>query len=361
MALNESATVTKPDTDSYDAIAELLTDADEQDNEGGTEVGEQLDSGLDATDDDNPVGDDAGTGDAADGDEPADADNEDGGELTWSTALGLEDNKIVLDDETGALKGILVKVGDETSVVDVPTLVRGYQTDKYNTQRSQQIAEERKQVEEVTAKVVENYKSKLTDVEKLTEILHNSLLGEYQRVDWEKLRVANPGEYAAMLQDFRSRSDKINEMYEAIQNQKAHEEQEQVQVQQQQKMQRLEREIELTLEKNPEWATPEAFKAGMEGVTSFFQENYGIEPNLILNLADHRIVEVFKDAKKGRELSKVAVNKLPKTLPKMMKSAGASKPSVPKSTALSKAAQKASGNKQRALQTDAIAALLLGE
>jgi hypothetical protein len=359
MADVSSTTATHSGADSYDAIAELLVD--DQGDEGNTEDNIKLDGDSSGDGNDDTSVDTTGTDSDAAGDESATTDEPSDNELTWAGALGLEESKIVLDEETGVLKGVLVKVGDDTSVVDIPTLVKGYQTDKYNTQRSQQIAEERRQVEEAAEKIITNYKSKLTDAEKLTEILHNSLLGEYQNINWEKLRAANPGEYAALMQDFRSRSDKINEMYEAIQQQKAHEEQEQSVVAQQRRQQHLERQIELTLEKNPDWASPEAFKAGMDGVTSFFQENYGIEPELILNLADHRIIEVFKDAKKGRELAKVATNKLPKTLPKMIKAVGANKPPVKKSDALSKAATKASGNKQRSLQTDAIAALLLGE
>jgi hypothetical protein len=358
MADVSSTTATHSGADSYDAIAELLVD--DQGDESNTEDNIKLDGGSSGDGNGDTLVDTTGSDSDAVGDEPAATDEPSDSELTWAGALGLEESKIVLDEETGTLKGVLVKVGDDTSVVDIPTLVKGYQTDKYNTQRSQQIAEERRQVEEAAEKIITNYKSKLTDAEKLTEILHNSLLGEYQKIDWERLRAANPGEYAAMMQDFRSRSDKINEMYEAIQQQKAHEEQEQSVIYQQRKQQHLERQI-LTLEKNPDWGTPEAFKAGMDSVTSFFQENYGIEPELILNLADHRIIEVFKDAKKGRELAKVATNKLPKTLPKMIKAVGANKPPVKKSDALSKAASKASGNKQRNLQTDAIAALLLGE
>lgn len=355
MKNESSATDTQEGSDSYDAIAELLVDevSDEQDTKTDTES----DTGDDGAADSDSTGDDTGTGDAGDGAEQQDGDND----LTWGAALGLEDSKVVLDEESGALKGIMVKVGDDVSVVDIPTLVKGYQTDKYNTQRSQQIAAERKEVEERTAIVVETYTKKLDDAAKLTELLHNNLTKDFRNINWEALRVQNPAEYAALRQEYSERSNQLNDIYTAIENQREKEAQEFSVQREEQRQMYVRSQIERIIENNPDWASPEAFKSKIDEVTSFFNTAYGIEPELLMNLADYRIIEVFKDAKKGREGTKIATGKIPKAIPKFMKPKGVGAKPVSNVDKLAKAAKSAVGAKKRDLESSAIAALLLGE
>lgn len=362
MAVLESSTAPTPQGgDSYDAIAELLAGTDENVDDNKKNDSES-DGGVDGDDSTAATGDDAGADSDSNGDERTDENDTGADELSsWGAALGIDDSKVVLDDDTGALKGFVVKVGEETAVVDVPTLIKGYQTDKYNTQRSQQIAEQKREVEEKAASIVENYTKKLDDAAKLTEMLHNNLLQEYRSIDWDTLRIKNPAEFAALRQEFAEKSDNINQLFGAIETQRE-QEQSQVQVaQQQQRQQFIASQIELTIEKNPDWASPEAFKSNLDSMTQFFNEAYGIPPDAILGIADHRIVEIYKDAKKGREGAKALTNKMPKPIPKMLKPTGMAKRPVSKVDSLSKAAKNAVGAKKRDLEATAIASLLLGE
>lgn len=288
--------------------------------------------------------------------EDADAQEE---ELSWGKVLGIDESKIALSDD-GEILGINVKIDGKIDTVPVSDLIAGYQTNKSNTNKAQNLAAERKQFEEARHSVAVEYQQKLDEVQKLTGHLENNLLKEFQGINWEQLRYANPAEYAAMVQDFQLRQNEIERVKSAIETERSVEQQKLQGQSQAQMNEYLKTQVEKVIEKNPTWAKPEVFKKALGEFETFIEEAYGFSKGDFANIQDARIFEVLKDAKAYREGKKVAENKITKPVPKFQKSSG--KP-VRKKTKLEILTQQAKNAKntsaKRDLQTSAIAELLL--
>jgi hypothetical protein len=69
-------------------------------------------------------------------------------DVSWSGVLGVDDDKVVLDEE-GNLVGLNVKVDGEVSTVKVADLIAGYQTTQDYTRKTQALSAERKEFEQV--------------------------------------------------------------------------------------------------------------------------------------------------------------------------------------------------------------------
>jgi hypothetical protein len=282
------------------------------------------------------------------------------GDVTWAKTLGVDEKHIVLDEE-GEFAGVNVKVDGKTETVDLPTLIAGFQSNKSNTNKSKALAEERKVLAASQASLLDEYGAKIRDAVALNNYLETSLLKEYQNVNWEGLRYQNPAEYAALIQDYNIRTDEVNRIKAAIttvadgemsKKQKEINEQTSLYVQEQ---------MQLAIEKNPEWAKPAVFKKALDSMVSFVEESYGFTPQEFAEVKDARILELIKDAQRYRTGKTVATKKLEKPVAKFQKPTGASRKSITKLEKLTQAAHKASGYHKREAETNAIAELLAGK
>jgi hypothetical protein len=161
--------------------------------------------------DDDEEGGDVDTPIEIDETDETDTEDEDEGDATWSKVLGVPEDKVVLDDD-GEFAGFKIKVDGKIEVIPTADLIAGFQNNKSNTQKSKAIAEEKKQLEVHKHQLLQEYGNKIKDAEALTTYLENSLVKEYQGVDWNNLRYSNPGEYAALVQDYNIRVDEIQKI-----------------------------------------------------------------------------------------------------------------------------------------------------
>lgn len=280
-----------------------------------------------------------------------------GEEVTWSKVLGVDDKHVVLDDN-GDFAAIKVKVDGKESEVKLPDLIAGYQTAKYNTQKSQALSEEVKQFTSLKDSVVQAYTSKLESVNKLTQYLEQSILRDFSGIDWDRLRAENPGEYAAAVQDLNIRKAELQKVYTTVEQEKQSELQALTAAQQAQIQQRLNSEIEKALEKNPTWSDPTVFKKDVEEMQSFVGEAYGFTPAEFETIHDHRLLELVKDAMRYKKNMQIAAEKLQKPVPKFQSPQTRKAKPVSKLDLLTKQAKAANGYRKTELQTDAIAQLL---
>jgi hypothetical protein len=346
MATNENESTTNPTSgtsDSLGQMADLLLDGLEPESEEEDEL---------LTDDSNE-----------DEEQPEEeGEQEEEQEATWATALGVDDDKVIIDED-GNLEGIKVKIDKEELVVPVAELIAGYQTSKSYTQKTQKLAEQKKEFESIRDYAATEYTKKLEDVTKLSAVLEQELVKDYAGIDWDTLRVHNPGEYAAMVQDFQIKQQRVAAVKQAIEQERIAEMQRGQQFQFQGTREYLEGEMHKILEKNPTWSKPENFKRDITEIKSFVAEAYGFNEDEFNNISDSRIFEVLKDAIAYRKGSQSVQTKMVKTIPKFQKPGNAK--AAKKATALdklTKAAQGAKPGKQkRDLEQNAIAALLLGQ
>ncbi|WP_438980224.1 hypothetical protein [Polynucleobacter sp.] len=278
---------------------------------------------------------------------------------SWESVLGVKEDQLSFDDN-GALKGINVKINGEVSTVKVQDLIAGYQINKALTQKQQVFAEERKAFEAQAQTLAQEYKSKLENAEAITNYLSSKIVAEFQGIDWNKLRVENPAEYAAARQDYAARAQEVQQALEALQAEKST-----LTVAEQQQMQQhhakhLQSQREKMLDNNPAWNDPNVFKQEMTGMKSFLSEKYGFTDQDFAQVNDARLIELVKDAKKYRDGATVAQKKIAVPVPKFQKSVGKSKKPLSKLAELTKKAKLSKGANKRAAQRDAITELLTG-
>lgn len=364
-AENVSATVTLTDEEranlsDEDRIAELLISEDESASED-----EREDENLTAASNQDEDEESDDESEAADGD-----DDEEGEEttseaaadedVTWEGVIGLSEDQLSFDDD-GNLKGIHVKVNDFEGTLTIPELVAGFQTNKAVTMKGQQQAEEYKQFESQKEQVQQVYAAKLESVDLLTQHFEKQLISAYDGVDWDKLRNEDPAEYAAARSDFATKAQELQQIKEAIAKDQETARGEALEAQQAQAKEYIQKQAELMVQNNPEWADKKVLETAYADFKTFVNDTYGFSEQEFDSVFDARLIELIKDAKRYHEGVKVANKKRGKPVPKFQKSSG--KKPMPKATKLdklTKAAKNAQGQQKRDLQTSAVAELLMG-
>lgn len=278
-------------------------------------------------------------------------------DITWAKALGVEERNIVLDEE-GNFDGIKVKVDGITDVVKLPDLIAGYQTNKNNTNKSKALSEKIKEVDTEKTRIIEDYTTKLNDVEVLTNYLENSFLEEYQAINWDLLRSQNPAEYAALIQDYNTKATQFKSIKNAIDKVRTDELNSLQAITAEQQKELLSKELEKAINDNPEWAKPEVFKKALTSMSEFVANQYGFTHEEFVGIKDARILNLIRDAQKYRAGIKVAEKKIEKPLPKFQKPSGNNQKQVSKLDQLAKRAKNLTGSAKRAAETDAIVELL---
>jgi hypothetical protein len=299
-----------------------------------------------------------GETDQEDTDETEDSDSEDdSGDATWSKVLGVPEDKVVLDDD-GEFAGFKIKVDGKVEVIPAVDLIAGFQNNKSNTLKSKALAEEKKQLESHKTQLLQEYGNKIKDAEALTTYLENSLVKEYQGVDWNNLRYSNPGEYAALVQDYNIRVDEIQKIKTATDTVKQQETEKYQQEFGQRTQAYIQEQVQLAIEKHPEWQDTKKFKAALGDMQNFVSDTYGFSAQEFADVKDARILDLILDAKKYRAGKVIAEQKIAKPVGKFQKPTGQVKATKTKLEQLTSKAKASSGYAKHAAETDAVAELL---
>jgi len=347
-----SASTGGSDVSATDEIADLLVGGDE------TDTGDEADIETDEADESTEVEESNEETEESDEDEES-SDEESGEDDTWATALGVDDSNISINED-GDLSGINVKIDGKSSTVQIKDLIMGYQTNKHNTNTSQSLASEKQEFEVHREKAVTRYNTKLEDLNKLTEYMQNTLMGEFNGVDWQTLRTSDPAEYAAAQQDFSKRQEDIQSIFAAISDERTTESDKASQLNQQRTNDFLKLEMVKVIDSNPEWKEPAKLQQAFADMGTFVNESYGISPDEFNRINDARHIELVKDAMAYRNGKKILAKGPKAKLPKYQKSRkSTTSKKVSKLDRLTKAASHSTGSAKKGAQTDAIAALLM--
>lgn len=345
-----------------DSIADLLTNDDAAVDDVVKDVKEDEDLVEDSEDvsDESEESTDEEESESDDDDESEESEESDEeGDDTWSSVLGVSEEKLSFDED-GNLTGIKIKVDGKESTMKLDEVIAGFQTNRHNTQKSQALAEDRKAFDEERTTSKQEYTSKLEQAEQLNSILERKLLSDYEGVDWNNLRASNPAEYAALRQDYASKAQEIQHAKSVIDQEKQIEHQELLVENQGRQIEYLKQQHGKMIENNPTWADESTRKKDMGALASFLEESYGFSDNDLKYVQDARLIELIKDARKFRVGSKVAEKKIKKPVPKFQKTNAKATKKVSKLAKLTKQANAATGANRRVAQRDAVAELLMG-
>ena len=359
---NEAST---ENLNSVDEIANLLTEGLDDSTESEDNLEESTSDQSEESEeleDENENEEDEDGADESESDEEEE-ENENDEEETWSSALGVGDEVIVVDDE-GNFSGIKTKVEGVSETVPLKDLIHGYQSNKSNTVKSQSLAEERKILEGQKTELTTTYAKKLDDLDTLTEYLNKKVTADYDGIDWNKLRFDDPAEYAAMKQDYAAKAQEMQNLQSIINSEKDTQNQEQQGEMYEARKAHIHQQFGKMLENNPEWEDKEKYKEAMSEMKTFLTDSYGYSDQDFNTVNDARMFELVKDAMAFRKGKIVAKKKLKKKVPKFQKvgtNKTRKKAKVSRLDTLTKKAASSTGASRRGAQMDAVAELLIGD
>lgn len=159
----------------------------------------------------------------------------------------------------------------------------------------------------------QQYAAQLQNVMALTANF-DPVIAQGLQTDWAKLAAEDPSGYIAQKAAFDDRVQKLQAGQAQLNA-----------LNQKQLTERLQAEDKALVEKIPEWADPEKGKAELSSITTKAKSLYGISPEEIGRLADHRVILVLRDAAKYHDLmaaQKAAKAKQVQTPPKRVQKPG---------------------------------------
>jgi len=214
-----------------------------------------------------------------------------------------------------------VTVNGEEVAVSLDELLSGYSRQSDYTRKTQEIANDRKDIESLQQK----YNSEMSTIqqerqhymEALQGIITNSAEGltKYSDVDWENLKETDPIEFVTKREELRQSQEKV----QALQREQYNTQQRHQQEAQKMRAQIVQEEYGKLVEKLPEWGDEDKQKEIASSVRSY-ASTQGFTEEELNSLVDHRSLLVLMKAEKYDQLQKSNVkSKKLKNKPKVIR------------------------------------------
>ena len=210
-----------------------------------------------------------------------------------------------------------IKVDGEELEVGIEELKNGYQRQADYTRKSQALAEQRKETEQIQSERqrLEQERQMYANGLQMLQEQQNAKLQEFNSVDWDTLKNEDPYAYMIKKEEFRDAQEKVQNVVQ----QQQYVQQEQMQQQQAAKAEFVRAEYARLVEALPEWENKDST---IKKDIREYAATVGFRPEEIDQLADHRSVLVIKKAMEYDKLTKKVApkKKAVKKVPKVQKS-----------------------------------------
>lgn len=298
-----------------DKLLDGATKKPEKEKQAKAAAGAQDNADADTQDDEDP--DTAQEGDSgAESDEPDDqSDGDDQDDLSQEEEEGDEPKKSAKSDEL-----FEVPVDGEIIKVTKDELIKGYSRQSSYSKRMAEFAEERKKLDEGVNAMREQYKGRLE-----AQMLHLEHIDPVLKrmKDLPKLAEEDPDEYVRISaqiterQKYFAQLKKEHDDLVAEDQAKALDEQKQF----------VTKQFEQLTQKRPEWASRERFQKDYSLIAKAAEKHFGLTPQEMGQVIDHRHVLVLEAAVKYAESKQALGGKVEKAkaADKVMRSGGGEK------------------------------------
>ena len=214
-----------------------------------------------------------------------------------------------------------VTVNGEEHEVTFDELLRGYSRQSDYTRKTQELSNDRKQMEELQ----KQYNSEVSTIqaerqqymESLNQIIANSSAGldKFANVDWQSLKDTDPIEYVTKKEEFREAQEKVQQM----QQEQYHAQQRHAEESKKLRTQILQEEHGKLSAALPDWGEPEKQKKMATEIRDY-ASSQGFSAEEINSLVDHRSLLVLLKASKYDAMQKADVkSKKIKNKPKVIR------------------------------------------
>ena len=282
-----------------------------------------------------------------------------GGLEALAAELGLDEDKLTVDDDGDIF--VKLKVNGKDQHVSLKDAIAQTQYYKANEEKSQILAEERKQFESERNTIAEELSNRLQYIQNLGNMLEQKLMGEFRAIDWDRLRATDPAEWAAKQQEFQMRQQELNQAGVQVGQQLAMQNEQMSAQEMKERDELLVQERAALVEAVPEWAEESSMTEGMTQLIEYAR-GQGYPDEELSDVVLSRHVVTLRKAMLYDQGKTVAEKKVKKA-PKMQRAANGRFEKRGKSQvdSLVKAAKNAKGANKRLLERDAVAAVLMGE
>lgn len=186
---------------------------------------------------------------------------------------------------------VTVKIDGQTKQVKFSDVIKSYQLDGHVTQKSQALADQQRAFEAERQQAATAVQAQLTQANALGQLARQSLIGDYNKVDWQKLRSENPAEWTAQQHEFNQRMAAIDQHLHQV----ALAQQQQAQAQAQELQKSLPVEREKMFQAHPEWRDEKQFSVAKSQMVDYAHK-LGFSDAELNGLFDHRYMQVLHDA-----------------------------------------------------------------
>ena len=207
----------------------------------------------------------------------------------------LEEEELDNSEEVEELYA--VTVNGEEQEVSLDELVKGYSRQSDYTRKTQEISEQRKEMEELqnryNSEILQIQNERQQYIDGLQQAMQSSLtaLDEFAQIDWEHLRQTDPISFVTKKDEFRDAQQRLqqNQYEQQLAAQKQQEETERF------RQQALVSERNSLIEKLPEWGEPDK-QTSLAAELKSYANTQGFSQEELSSLIDHRSILVLRKA-----------------------------------------------------------------
>ena len=211
----------------------------------------------------------------------------------------------VEDEDESESTVYTVKVNGQDVEVSEDELIKGYSRQQDYTQKTQQLAEYKRQMDaaagQMQQEIAQTQQMRSQYVEALATAIDTnySHLQQFANVDWDRLKSENREEYLTKRDDYRQAQEQIEDL--KVKANEAHQQQQQeMSVQHQQMLQDEHTKMVSIL---PEWGEPDKQRAIAKTVSEFALSK-GYTQEELAQLVDHRSILVLMQAKAYEDMTR---------------------------------------------------------
>lgn len=265
--------------------------------------------------------------------ETADDEGDEGSEPSLSLTdlaryLGVDESALDVD-EAGQLN-LKTKVDGQEGKAKLTDLLTSYQLRGHLDNQTRAVAEQQKAMQAQAAEMERAVQARVQHVQDLANAAQMELNREFQNVDWQTLRVTDPAEYAALIQDYQARQANISGVLQTAQQHRQQYDMQQAEAQKAMMNDLRTRSEQVIVEAIPEWSNPDVRKTEVtelaQTIRSEVERFFGSEADRIMTEIDSGyygplpIIWARKAALYDRmQASKSVVEKKVHSAPKLVK------------------------------------------
>lgn len=209
-----------------------------------------------------------------------------------------------------------VKIDGQEKAVPLKDIIKSYQLEGHVNNKSIELSTAKAQFEAERVAARELARQQITQAQQLGQVAQQLINQDFQRINWDALRVQNPAEFAALQAEYQQRQMAVGQYMQNLQQQNAHLEHQKAQELQTQ----LLSEKEKLLNARPEWRDETKFAQERDSMVSYARK-MGFSDAELGQLGDHRLMLLLHDAARFAALQAQAPTavKQVREAPKMVK------------------------------------------